>query len=681
MKQEDYILYLKSIVTTAQIDRLTDEALFTMKAQYVQAISELTSELNLEKKWRSGGRSVAEIKKRLNQLVIQSEAIAVVTNDVANLSAASGMIAFPAYNEAYSWNGRVEDFNAVTRNALELKEQAMTANLGGKKLPEWTATLFDSDAVIQSIESSRLQGLGYADMVDKLRSEFGDEFEHDLTTIARSYTQAMNVEAQVQTAAANKDVVGSMEWLAVLENGNFTTGRGTCPRCAALDGNVYPIDDIEAGRTPKPILHPRCRCILSPVTKTWKELGFDVEELDDVYRPWTIRTEEAIAAGGRRDILDVGQFDGNYSQFWSVQDEAFQNAAIGIQRARLVRDQRIDFKDIINANGDLIPIVNLGLDDAALYFARTGKILGGGGGGTAGGGLSFKPKPPDPAPVVPGGSAAEVMAKMDTIGLTMLNDKVLQQMVKDQAALKAKREATMEKYMALDPDDDRRPGLMKQVQDTAILEIETENKIRDYRKDIIDTTVRPPAGGKPIEWSQYRSKSGRRIGAKELKQNEETWNLMFKDVEKMFAPAILDRMPPVDVKFRKGARGHYANNPIFKNYNGRDYIQMGERSTRTLVHEFGHHVEWNDGLYEKLNDFLMYRKGDELLSGIYGSQKEIGYKDKFFKHYVGRVYPHELQATEILSMGVERMYFDPLGFYNEDPEYFEFIIKAIWDEL
>ena len=43
-------------------------------------------------------------------------------------------------------------------------------------------------------------------------------------------------------------------------------------------------------------------------------------------------------------------------------------------------------------------------------------------------------------------------------------------------------------------------------------------------------------------------------------------------------------------------------------------------------------------------------------------------------HYVGKWYGGN-DSTEILSMGLDNMMHDPVGFYLADPEHFEFIIR------
>ena len=48
--------------------------------------------------------------------------------------------------------------------------------------------------------------------------------------------------------------------------------------------------------------------------------------------------------------------------------------------------------------------------------------------------------------------------------------------------------------------------------------------------------------------------------------------------------------------------------------------------------------------------------------------------------YSGRIYQNAVgqsYATEILSMGFQRLHKDPIGFAQQDPEYFAFVIKTL----
>jgi hypothetical protein len=112
----------------------------------------------------------------------------------------------------------------------------------------------------------------------------------------------------------------------------------------------------------------------------------------------------------------------------------------------------------------------------------------------------------------------------------------------------------------------------------------------------------------------------------------------------------------------------------------------------TMVHEFGH---WLDdhlpGALAATQAFLKYRVGNEPTESmadvsrrVYGHSSgygadEMGRKDHFDRafpqveaYYTGKDYGS--RATEVLSMGLEKLYNDPVHFAQKDPEFFKFIL-------
>jgi hypothetical protein len=92
----------------------------------------------------------------------------------------------------------------------------------------------------------------------------------------------------------------------------------------------------------------------------------------------------------------------------------------------------------------------------------------------------------------------------------------------------------------------------------------------------------------------------------------------------------------------------------------------------------------NKSVLQASMDFLKKRaegqKAQSLkrLTGGNYSRDEKAYKDKWEelggRVYTGKVYP---DATEILTMGIERLDRNPAEFYQSDPEFFEFVIKTL----
>lgn len=120
-------------------------------------------------------------------------------------------------------------------------------------------------------------------------------------------------------------------------------------------------------------------------------------------------------------------------------------------------------------------------------------------------------------------------------------------------------------------------------------------------------------------------------------------------------------------------------------YGGKgDRIHMGSKADKAVViHEAAHWLEEKDPeVHKKVQAFLDKRtKGEEYqkLSDITGnpnySDKEVAKADKFMRAYMGK--KTGANNSEILSMGLEHMYRDPIGFAKKDPEYFDFIYNLM----
>ena len=83
--------------------------------------------------------------------------------------------------------------------------------------------------------------------------------------IARTEMLDAHRASALAARKANTDLLSGWEWSATLD-------RRTCPACLAMDGQRF---DTE---TPGPEGHQQCRCTALPITKSWRDLGFNVDE-------------------------------------------------------------------------------------------------------------------------------------------------------------------------------------------------------------------------------------------------------------------------------------------------------------------------------------------------------------------------------------------------------------------
>jgi SPP1 gp7 family putative phage head morphogenesis protein len=223
-----------------------------------------------------------------------------------------------------------------------------------------------------------------------------------------------------------------------------------------------------------------------------------------------------------------------------------------------------------------------------------------------------------------------------------------------------------------DPDWDKVAKLKSKKRElgSRVVELASNQKqlakeLKQYQHEKIHTLVFPTTNA-PLN----ARISDQYVKTKTAKSNFEK---LKTEASKMLHADVVKKIGPVDIIVKKGSRAYYTN--------GRKEIGLANLTkTETFIHEFGHALEYQFPNAKK--QALAFRKsriGNEKLSPIFKGKKEVGWKDGFFDHYCGKYY--EDGATEIISMGLEKMYKDPIIFLNKDPEYFEFIIKVMWGDL
>jgi SPP1 gp7 family putative phage head morphogenesis protein len=120
-------------------------------------------------------------------------------------------------------------------------------------------------------------------------------------TIARTETLDAHREATMASEKANKAILEEWEWSASLS-------ARTCPSCWAKHGTRHPLD--EAG----PLDHQNGRCARVTVAKSWKDLGFNIKEPENVtqdaeaaFNNLIPDTQKQIMGAQRLELLQSGQ--------------------------------------------------------------------------------------------------------------------------------------------------------------------------------------------------------------------------------------------------------------------------------------------------------------------------------------------------------------------------------------
>jgi len=132
--------------------------------------------------------------------------------------------------------------------------------------------LFEAGEAIQAtLTGAVVEGLSVPRIADALRAATGirETYRGRMVAIARTEIQRVSNHAALTTYQANDDVVKGVQWLATLDS-------RTCLLCAPLHNRTWAFVGPGGQLPPEamvPPRHPRCRCFLVAVTRSWSELG------------------------------------------------------------------------------------------------------------------------------------------------------------------------------------------------------------------------------------------------------------------------------------------------------------------------------------------------------------------------------------------------------------------------
>ena len=343
--QADLDLYFltRNVTWRYRLDQYEDATIAEMLKTVRSAVAEIKREI-----------FDGDVPENADALIAELEALSAglrkrIGEDVATMSSVAGEYSVAEHTAIMSLDGAVK-INTVALSAAQFKE-FLGGPTQGTPLPAWVDAAW-GEAVSQKIKRKLnvavLRGEGYQKAVrGLLDAGLADFTEREAITIARTYVQTANVAAQMAVYQENDDLVKGWEWSSVLEPGYAKSGRGTCLRCASLDGKRFKL-----GEGPPIPLHCRCRCIARPWVKTWRELGIDRDEIEAAIRPYTIRPDANIDAGGMRTIIESGRHQGDYASWWAKQSPDFRRNAVGPGRFELLEAGKIRFEDLVDGEGN-----------------------------------------------------------------------------------------------------------------------------------------------------------------------------------------------------------------------------------------------------------------------------------------------------------------------------------------
>lgn len=161
-----------------------------------------------------------------------------------------------------------------------------------------------------------------------------DVARRNARTLVHSSVMSAANRARLETFRKNSRLIAGVRWLSTLDS-------HTCPTCAALDGQTWNLDGekikgtkVEFTAPPK---HWACRCVLTPVPKTFRDIGLDIDEPDD--------------AGQRASKDGPVSSKITFDEFLARQSPEFVERTLGKGRAGLFMAGKITLRDLVSGTG------------------------------------------------------------------------------------------------------------------------------------------------------------------------------------------------------------------------------------------------------------------------------------------------------------------------------------------
>lgn len=205
----------------------------------------------------------------------------------------------------------------------------------GKPMSEWFDDLEAGTVskVTQAIRQGMIEGEGIPQIMQRIRGTRAGAFTDGVLGTTRQHAEALarsgvifaSDQATSEFYRQNDDLIKEVRWVLTLDN-------RTCLRCVDKENNSpYKLDEA-----PVAPVHPNCRCTKAPVTKSWRELGIDLDE----------------APPGTRASMN-GQVPDSmtYNEWLSKQDLDVVKEALGEKRALLFKEGKLSVTSFTDRQG------------------------------------------------------------------------------------------------------------------------------------------------------------------------------------------------------------------------------------------------------------------------------------------------------------------------------------------
>lgn len=292
----------------------------------------------------------------------------------------------------------------------QLYVAAIAEPFAGGLLSEWIESFTEKkqNLIRQEIRTGFASGEGIDQIVRRIRGTRANQYRdgileksrRDLRTIVRSSVAHMSAEVRERTYEANSHLLDAEIWDSHMD------GRTTLRWCMPRSNKLYTVG------THKPIghdlpwlqgagrIHPGCRSVSRPKTKSFRSMGLDLKEPPPGTRPFVafepIRDESgrpiplpkpaskmSVAeytramkrAGISQDRINaiksrlIGQVPAemDYESFLKSRPRGFVASVLGDKKAKLFLDGGVSLRDLVTKQGDELTLDELRVKERAAW--------------------------------------------------------------------------------------------------------------------------------------------------------------------------------------------------------------------------------------------------------------------------------------------------------------------------
>lgn len=230
---------------------------------------------------------------------------------------------------------------------------AMSRPFQGRLLRDWAKTI-EADRMAKvrnAVRQGYIEGKTTADIVRSIRGTraagYADGFlqrpRKDLEAVVRTAISHTASTARAEFTKANAEIIKAEKWVSTLDT-------KTSEMCRIRDNKQYTAIDHKPIGHKVPWLqgpgkiHWNCRSTDSPVTKSWRELGMDIDEMTPAQRA---SMDGQVPA------------DQDYNTWLSKQSAARQERVLGPERYQMVKSGQVTMDQLYSPNGTFLTIAQL----------------------------------------------------------------------------------------------------------------------------------------------------------------------------------------------------------------------------------------------------------------------------------------------------------------------------------